>query len=467
MATITTPGGSDIVELSNPQNEAIRSKWCLNALKWKICAKTTAIVGWLALSMSVMAKNQDEIDTTQVNSWEIPELVVWNTFEWNTNEKSIREYFLRRWESPITMEWVQIEEVHYNHDSDQTIEDTKVLVNKTEVFWKPDFNSGNISSRLEKLAKEMNERHGSQYKELDWEKRMKDVNPNDDESSMLNNILSSMPEQVDELETWQLMTAFLWLDRALSDNKFANFLRLDNIFRIVKNINPKAIDTAYKITLPDNMGNKQYMSVNPTLKIVSNVNEFLNRKIWSNEISDYEEAYAQIVEEGKKEVEESFVKKYSEKGKSEKWLNNILHYFVNINTHFDVKDLKKVHNIFYPKNIWWDTKAPNWQLYLKEYKSWFIREHREFVTVNNNNYEYFHPREIESSLKNLILWYKQDKDTSIFLKAIVFYIIFCEIHPFYNWNWTIWLLFTDFILKTNGYDFEVIDFLDKVVNLEL
>jgi len=151
----------------------------------------------------------------------------------------------------------------------------------------------------------------------------------------------------------------------------------------------------------------------------------------------------------------------------EKWLNNILHYFVNINTHFDVKDLKKVHNIFYPKNIWWDTKAPNWQLYLKEYKSWFIREHREFVTVNNNNYEYFHPREIESSLKNLILWYKQDKDTSIFLKAIVFYIIFCEIHPFYNWNWTIWLLFTDFILKTNGYDFEVIDFLDKVVNLEL
>jgi Fic family protein len=66
------------------------------------------------------------------------------------------------------------------------------------------------------------------------------------------------------------------------------------------------------------------------------------------------------------------------------------------------------------------------------YPAGIYRDIPEYAIVENKRYDFLVQEQIQTAIANLLNWYNEYEDIDAFFKIIIFYIIFCEIHPFYN-----------------------------------
>jgi len=147
------------------------------------------------------------------------------------------------------------------------------------------------------------------------------------------------------------------------------------------------------------------------------------------------------------------------------FLKSIVDYFNKMDWDITIEDLKNVHKLFFPKGILWETRDNNGNVGFNYYKAWVFRKANEFAIVNWEYYEYLKPEHIESSIEKLLDFINSKKEKRFF-DIIIFYIILWEIHPFYNWNWTMQLLFSSYLLKKDWYNFNLVDFYNKLSPIE-
>ncbi len=112
--------------------------------------------------------------------------------------------------------------------------------------------------------------------------------------------------------------------------------------------------------------------------------------------------------------------------------------FMNEDFIFNIANIKKVYHIL-TKNLFmncWD-----------KYPRWFKKVEN---TVNNDITS--SPENVEKDLKNLIIWYKENKKILFPLElAYLFHLKFEKIHPFIDWNWRTWRFLINKILLDNNY----------------
>jgi len=178
--------------------------------------------------------------------------------------------------------------------------------------------------------------------------------------------------------------------------------------------------------------------------------EFLKNSI-DKRLSKYKRRYSNDKKIKLKKIEPEY----------EKWLEEIIINLKQIDI-LTIDDLKKIHKIFFPKGIWWESISHSWEKYYAFYESGIFREKEEYVIVDNKQYTYLSPTYINEAIENLLNYFNKDEDTDTFKKIIIFYIYFCEIHPFYNWNWTIALFISEYLLYKNNIDFSISDFLTSL-----
>jgi fido (protein-threonine AMPylation protein) len=139
-------------------------------------------------------------------------------------------------------------------------------------------------------------------------------------------------------------------------------------------------------------------------------------------------------------------------------LNNITNNLLKIDWNINPLTIQKIHKLLFPKWIYWETFSLKWERYYAHYSAGEYRTKDEFVVVDNKRYDYLNHSWISDSLDNLLNWYYNENNIEPFTKIIIFYIFFCEIHPFYNWNWTTWLILAEYFLYENKINFCMTDF---------
>lgn len=114
------------------------------------------------------------------------------------------------------------------------------------------------------------------------------------------------------------------------------------------------------------------------------------------------------------------------------------------------EDINILHTKLFPKWLWWQTKWPGWRAVKVLYKTWEFRKHREFRLYNEKEYDYVNPDEIEKSTK-ILNDYINHWDEHILIKIILYLLFIWKTHPYYNWNWTVYIMLIWVLLLKNWY----------------
>ena len=146
----------------------------------------------------------------------------------------------------------------------------------------------------------------------------------------------------------------------------------------------------------------------------------------------------------------------------EKWCETINTFLLNIEWDIQKEHIIDLHKLFFPKDYYWESLDVSWKRFYAKFNAWEFRTKDELVIVDNIKYNYLDFTEIDTAIDNLFYWYNNDNETEKYIKIILFYLYLCEIHPFYNWNWTIALLIAESMLFKNNIDFSIIKFFNSI-----
>lgn len=135
------------------------------------------------------------------------------------------------------------------------------------------------------------------------------------------------------------------------------------------------------------------------------------------------------------------------------WEKSIIEYLWDthpIITWFSIQNIKKLHILLFPKWVRAKCLSQAWQWYYEIHQPGVWRKNQMWTTVWWVDYAYLPSIDVDNAMNELEKWHNTEDGISTITKTIFAYFIFCEIHPFSDWNGTIWLLIADSIFRRNS-----------------
>ena len=110
-----------------------------------------------------------------------------------------------------------------------------------------------------------------------------------------------------------------------------------------------------------------------------------------------------------------------------------------------VNFIKNLHKIHYPKWYRRFKKSLDWKTEVCTMIPW------EYKTIEN--FPEVKPKDVKKEMEKIVDYYNKNyKNSKNILDLISYFILnFIKIHPFWDWNWTVWFILFDLLLFYNWY----------------